>query len=521
MLFAITILSVVDVELFRHWGFRLDTTPLLYLKNPKEALTSIPISRSILLIILGIAWYAMVLNIFSKVVYPLFDMKGRAGLLVTPFFLILAAACILPIRGSLGTAPMNHAFVFFSNQSLANQAAINMPWNLMHALTHMDRLKEYKFMPNEEAELIANSYLNSPNCEQVQVMNTDRPNVIIVVLESFSAFIVESLGGDPRVTPNLNELAKEGILFSNFYADGYRTERGLVAVASGYPAQPVMPVISINSKVQKLPSIAKELLKEGYGTAFYYGGDINFVNTRGYVLSAGYQRYTTRSEFTKKQEEGTTWGAHDEYVYERMLKDLDTVSTPFFYTFLTLSSHEPYGVPMPTAIEGTSEEDKFKNSAYYADKCLGDFINRAKQKIWWDNTVVIFVADHGKRNSYNLANYDPRIYHIPMVWVGGALKKQNLVVDKLGSQRDIATTLLSQMRIPTKQFKFSKNMFNLCEPSYAMYVYKGGFGFLKDSTTVVYSNDVNGVIQEQNADSLDVIHAKALFQLFNEDFLGL
>jgi phosphoglycerol transferase MdoB-like AlkP superfamily enzyme len=261
--------------------------------------------------------------------------------------------------------------------------------------------------------------------------------------------------------------------------------------------------------------LPNDFRQKGYTTAFYYGGDISFVNTRGYVLGAGFQRYTDKSNYPQNIQ--FSWGAHDEAVFEKMLKDLDTVKTPFFYSMLTLSNHEPHVVPMTTGFE----EGTFQNSAYYADKCMGDFIDSAKTKPWWKNTLLIFVADHGIRHTSERPHYDESIQRIPMLWIGGALKVRNMEVNKLGSQRDIAATLLLQLGMPVEAYKFSSNLLNPCKPNFAFYTYNNGLCFVQDSAVVVYDNNQQKLLQEDNADSVSIKQAKALFQAFNDDYLAL
>ncbi len=519
-LFLLTILAVADAELFRFWNFRLDTSPLIYLASPKEAMASSPIFRSLFLILFGIAFSWGLLKIFKIKILPFFDFENRAQWLTAPAFLVLSGACIIPMRGGFDTAPMNSSFVFFSNKGFANQAALNMPWNLMISLSDMNRYDDYNFMSEEESQTLAKPFLEKPLCETQRVLKNDRPNVIIVILESFSALLMQDFGGDSIVTPNLNKLSKDALFFTNFYADGFRTERGLVSVLSGYPSQTTHPVIMVNSKVKKLPAIAKTLRSQNYHTAFFYGGDLNFVNMRGYLLDAGYEYCVGREDFSEAEGSSSKWGAHDEYIFKRMLNDLDDVQQPFFFTMLSMSSHEPFVVPMETVIEGSDEFSKFQNSAHYTDQCIGNFIAEAKQKKYWDNTLIIFVADHGKRLNNGHTNSEPEIFHIPMIWTGGALQHIGNV-DKLGAQRDIAATLLAQMNLSSDDFIFSQDLLKPCKKNATLYTFNDGFGFLSDSTVAVYDNKAQKVLFEKNANANFVKQSQALFQIYNKNFLNL
>ncbi len=513
LLFSHALLTVADAELFKAWGFRLDTTPFAYLKNPGEALASTPILQIILLSILTFALFVAWAWVFLKTVARFLPKEGRAIWWNAPLFLLFGGLCIIPMRGGFDTSTMNQGSVFFSDKSLANQGALNMPWNLMYAITNRDMFKEYKFMSDEEAKNLSDEFLNVSECLPIDVLNTNRPNVIVILMESFSVAKIGKMGEEKGITPCFDALIDEGLLFANVYADGYRTERGLVATLSGYPSQTTKSVIRDNSRLNQIPMLPAEFRNLGYSTAFYYGGDISFVNTRGYVLSAGFQRYTDKSDYPEKPH--FSWGVHDEAIFEKMLNDLDTVTTPFFYSALTLSNHEPHTVPIPAI----SESDKWANSTHYADKCLGDFIEQAKTKSWWDSTLIILVADHGVR--YNLPNYDERAFHIPLLWLGGALKAKNVRVDNLGNQRDIAATLLSRLEISTAHYKFSKDLLNPNAPNFVLYTFVDGFGFLKDSAFIVYDNASSSILQQRNANDTILHQGQALFQMMNDDFLEL
>ncbi|MDR2907951.1 MAG: LTA synthase family protein [Bacteroidales bacterium] len=519
LLLVQALLTVADAELFKAWGFRLDATPLMYMKNPSGALASTPIGHTILLIGLGVILFIGFAWIFYRWVYGLLPKEGRAVWWNAPVFLLLGGCCILPMRGGLDTSPMNQGTVFFSSKPLANQAALNMLWNVMFSVIAQSELKTYTFMPDEDAKHLAGGLLVETETSTVQVLNTPRPNVIVIIMESFSSPLIERLGGEKGVTPRFNAMIDDGLLFSHIYADGHRTERGLVAVLSGYPSQSnAMPVIQNNSKLAKIPMLSNDFRQQGYTTAFYYGGDISFVNTRSYVLT-GFQRYTDKSNYPNAP--GFSWGAHDEAIFEKILNDLDTVQTPFFYSVMTLSNHQPHTIPIPPVFEDSGPYAGFKNSAYYADKCMGDFVDAARTKSWWDNTLLIFVADHGIRFVSSLPHYDEHNYRIPMLWLGGALNAHGMTVDKLGSQRDIANTLLTQLGMPATAYKFSKNLLNKEAPNFAFYTYNDGFGFVKDSSVVVYDNAAQCVVMEQNADSTALKQGQALLQILNNDFLGL
>ena len=216
-----------------------------------------------------------------------------------------------------------------------------MAWNVSYSLNKLkDADKEYRFMDSKEAEaIVAEMYKQSG--ETSYILNTPKPNVIVLIMESFVSNITETLGEEKGVTPNLDSLMREGVLFTRIYNDGQRSEKGLVSVLSGYPAQTTTSIIKHNAKVLKLPVLAKDFKANGYSTAYYYGGDIGFANMRTYLISSAYDRYVTQDDFSADQLQ-SKWGAQDGYVFDRLFNDLKREQGPFFYTFFTSSSHEPF-----------------------------------------------------------------------------------------------------------------------------------------------------------------------------------
>ena len=224
-----------------------------------------------------------------------------------------------------------------------------------------------------------------------QVLKTDRPNVVLVLLESFSAQVVGALGGEP-VTPNLDAVAKEGILFSNIYAVSDRSDKGIVATMAGYQVLPSYSIIQYPAKSQSLSFMPQKMKEAGYKNLTYiYGGDIGFKGMNSFVTLSGFEKVITIDDFPSSVRE-TKWGVHDEHTFKKLAEEMEQSSTdePYFKFYFTLSSHEPFDVPMDKLYD-----DPYINSIAYTDKCLGDFIKEVKNKNLWDNTLFVFIADHG------------------------------------------------------------------------------------------------------------------------------
>ncbi len=520
VLAAACLLVVADMELYRHWGFRLDSTPLSYLKTPKEALGSaslwaLAIQIVIFAVLMAGSWIA-----YKKLLRPKLEKSDRAGWFGIPAFLFAGALMILPIRGSLGVAPMNVGFVYFHPDNIfANHSAINVMWNAGKSLLSTNDISEYRFTGPAEAEKLFDACY-PPQKETRMLLKEERPNVVIIILESFSNRLIEPLGGLPGVTPNLNELCREGILFSNLYSNSDRTDKGILGVLNGYPVHPVAKVINFPEKTRQLPYLNKDLKQAGYHTEFVYGYDIRYSNFASYFGNAGYDKVITREDFPPETYKGTKWGVHDHFVLERLAEECNNTKAPFFKAFMALSSHEPFEVPMPTAIQGSDEESLFLNSAYYSDKAVGDFIRSAKQSDWWEHTLIVITADHGSRHPGNLPNYDPGRFHVPMLWLGGAVAKADTVIATVAGQTDIPLTVLHQLGLQTDKYRFSKDILGTPIFPFAFYDFNDGFGFITDDTKAVFDNVSRTIIHREGADPEKAAEiGKAYLQVFAHDFI--
>jgi len=372
---------VADVNLYSYWGFRMDFTPLLYLKTPKEALASISTFKIIQALFLVFALSALFIFIYNKFIDRFFKGFERIRYRIPAMllFTILWAALIIPIRGGFGVAPINAGAVYFSDKMFLNHTAINAVWNVGYSGFGQRPVKNpYVFGDLSKATGIVDS-LTIKGGNPGKVLNLSRPNIMIIVLESFSAYLIGPLGGDSLVTPNINRYSKEGILFSNFYASGTRTDKAMPAILDGYPAQPAQSIIKEPNKSQTLPSLVKILIGNGYHSSFWYGGEINFANFNSFVVGSGFHEIITKSNFDPSTY-NSKWGVHDHILFNSLEDSMKTVKEPFFKVILTLSSHEPFDVPMKPVFNGSDIMTKYKNSVYYTDSTLGSFLDWAQSR---------------------------------------------------------------------------------------------------------------------------------------------
>lgn len=514
-----SVIVISDANLYSYWGFRMDYTPMLYLKTPGEAMASVSTIKTILFFVSIIALSGLYIWLYHKFIDRYFDgfAKVRYRLLSVLLFMLLWAALIIPIRGGFGVAPINAGSVYFSSKMYLNHTAVNAIWNVgTSAFTQKPVKNPYVFGDKDAAKDIVNK-LTADNGVTEKVLKSDDPNIILIVLESFSGYLIGPLGGDSLVTPNFNRFAKEGLLFSDFYASGTRTDKAMPAILNGYPAQPAQSIIKEPKKSQSLPSLVRILIDRGYNTSFWYGGEINFANFNSFVIGSGFSSIVTKDNFNPENY-NSKWGVHDHIMFNSLKDSMRIMKEPFLKVVLTLSSHEPFDVPMETVFAGEDNMNRYKNSVYYADKALGSFIDWAKTTDWWNNTLVIMVADHCCRITTDMTIYGQNLFKIPMLWMGGALDKSGRV-EKLGSQVDIPITFFNQLGIEG-DFPFAKDLLSNGSKSFAFYTYNEGFAFITDSSAVIYDQKLKGLVLEEGKVPEDAEKkGKAYLQTLFEDYL--
>ena len=516
-----SVIVVTDTVLYKYWGFRMDYTPLLYIKTPKDAMASVTTFQIMASLLTIVVISGLFIILYRKLIHKFFTVLEKIKLWIPAagFFLLLWGALIIPIRGGVGIAPINAGSVYFSRNTFNNHAAINVVWNLIGSIVNEKPVSNpYMYLDPEHARTLVDSMVSKSGAP-VKVLNNTRPDILMIVLESFGSPMIGPLGGDSLTTPCFNRYIGEGILFTHFYSSGFRTDKAMPAIINGYPAQPAESIMKDPKKTQTLPGIVKQFNQLGYKSSFWYGGDINFANLHSYIINSGFSIIVSKDNFRVDKSSFSSWGVHD-HIFLNTLKDsMEIVREPFFTVALTLSSHEPFEVPMAPVFKGNDEVTKFRNSIYYTDKSLGAFLDWAKQQKWWQNTLVILVADHYRRHSSKVMAYTEDIFKIPMLWLGGALAVHGTRIDKVGSQVDIPLTLLHQLDLDG-HYPFGKDLLSEQSGSFAFYTFNEGFGFITDSSKYIYDHKLGKpVLEEGKNPEIAGEYGKAYLQVLYEDFL--
>lgn len=507
VLVAVTtaVIFAVDVALYEHWGFRIDSTVLIYLADPEEAMASVDFWLGVRQTLLAAAYAAGMIWVYHRIL-GVFDGRPvgwRVASLGSLAVVMLAGFDFLAIRGGTGASVANVSKVYFSSTQFLNHAATNPVFSFLASLgDRVDYADEYPFF--DEAVRAAKFDAlrgNGPAAGPTEpVLNTARPNVVIVILESFARTVMDAeVGGEP-VMPYMQRLKGEGIWFENFFANSFRTDRGEVAILSGFPAQTRMSIMKLPAKSRNLPSIARSLAGEGYATSFAYGGDLNFTNQSSYMYATGWQELIWQKDL-RFDAPAADWGYDDalmcDWFADRVIA-LSDAGKPFLAGLLTLSSHTPFDVPY------SKFDDKVLNAMAFSDECVGKMINRLKASPAWKDLLVVLVADHGYPYPRMLTYNEPLRHRIPMIWTGGAVARPRVVED-YAAQIDIAATLLAQLGVAHDDFDYSKDIFAPTPPrKFAYYTFNDGFGVVDASGEAVWDATADRAVTATNSELLDV-----------------
>lgn len=517
---AISAAAIADMVLYPFWQFKLDASFLIYMDTPSNAMASVSIGFIILRVTVAIM-LSIGLTLLYNCIIPEKANRQKRKILPTLSMILFGGIIFLFVRGGVTESTNNPGKVFFSNKIFLNHSAINPLFNFIYSLQHNEDFRsEYNFFDEKERNnIFAGLYPHDTTLTDT-LLNNKRPNVLVIILEGMSAAVIEELGGAKGVTPNFSSLTKEGVFFTNCYANSFRTDRGLISTLSGYSAFPKTSVMKSPAKSNKLPSIASSLGKVGYNSTLVYGGDIDFTNMRGYFSSTGYGKYYSDEDFPSSAE-GHTWGVNDDVVFARLEEVIEEQprDTPWHITLLTLSSHEPWQVPY-----NRIPKDNVANAFAYTDDCLGTFIENFRRSDQWNNTLIVCLPDHSVSGyPKGVEHTDRNRNHIPILLLGGAVKEAK-EIDVLCNQSDLAATLLAQMELPTDDFIFSRNVLS---PSYtypfAYNSYNNGFSIIDESGFSVFDLDAKKIIFEEPSDANHkrIEKGKAILQTTYEHYYHL
>ena len=503
---------VADTSLYPFWGFKLDASCLQYLEAPAEVRASVSgFYMAIRLILLFLGSYALY-RLYKAIPFWAKNPSRREAATATNILFI--PLIVIGIRGGLDESTTNIGQVYFSQNQFLNHSAVNPVFSFLSSFEKTaSNIVDYDFFSQNECDTLMRDLYPTTSVHTDTLLTTSRPDIVIVLMESAGDIFEKAM-------PRLRRLKKEGIDFTACYGNTWRTDRGTVCTYSGYPSFPTSSVMKMPQKTNHLPGIAATLREVGYQTYYLYGGDINFTNMRSFLVTTGWERLQWKADYTNEEQNSAKWGVRDDITFNTLYEQIAAIDTSATHTrhlfgFSTLSSHEPWDVPLKKI------DQPIPNAFYYLDACIGDFIDRLKQLPQWDNLLIIFLPDH----SIDYGPYTEALQvrnKIPMVWAGGAVKAPRKIT-QLCNQTDLAATLLAQLRLPHDQFRWSRDVLSASyRYPFAVHNYNNGFSLADSTGFIAYDLESQRLVTNESSQAKHLERmGKAILQATTADLKAI
>lgn len=494
LLAVVVIMEAATPGFLDEYGVRPNRFFVEYLKYPKEV-TNLLLRGHLVEVIIALVLF---LGTFTGTFIYFFKSFGfgkkiGVGLLLVVFVLGEAGA-VLAARSTLGHRPLNPAMVAFSQNPLTNELTLNSTYSVIYAITRMKSGKSaIDYYGNMKTEVLV-SRINGESCRKPAqfapatkeaptrsfnpaVIRRERPlNIVVLLQESFGAQFVKSLGG-LDLAPNIDALAREGWFFTDAYATGTRSIRGIEGVVTGFLPTPLPAVLKQDRAQQFFFSLPNLLQAKGYDTSFIYGGETHFDNMKSFFLANGVKTIIGQEDYKNPAFVGA-WGVSDEDLFNKVheyFTKANASGMPFFSLVFSSSNHDPFEFP-DGRIELYEQPKQTRNNAVkYADYALGEFIKKAKASSYWQNTIFLIIADHDSRVSGETL-VPIKHFKIPALILGADIKPRR--DDRIVSQIDMAPTLLSYAGVDAVYPMVGRDLNNDCGGGRAIMQYNQNFAYM-------------------------------------------
>jgi phosphoglycerol transferase MdoB-like AlkP superfamily enzyme len=489
-----------EINVYHEWNHKLTSRVFMHLGNPDEVFRTAEWASQLLFFFLVILEIAFGWVVFRWFKFKAIDLEKKW--IILPAGLVYTAVCFVFARGGIQQIPINVDSAYFSKNSRVNDLSINSTYYFANSYLLFKRNDLENHLPKlelQKALTIANGLYTFERNHNNYILEDSKPNVVFVIMESWSASTVGCMSETKGITPNFDRLASEGFLFQNIYATNTTSEIGNTSIFSGYPALPEIAISLEPEKNRKLPSINQVLKKSGYSSHYLFSGDLKYGNIQGYLTEHEFDELADEKDFPSNLTKGKL-NYYDEDLYDLFLKKINNSKEPFMHCAFTGSTHSPFDYPKrPGWEKWKGAESAYMNSVYYADQAIGNFIEKAKKQAWYKNTIFVFVADHGHHSHTISSPNQSLFFRIPMLIFGEPLKQEfrGKECKTIGSQSDISATLLHQLRYNSSQFKFSKDLLSTDVQSFAFHATIRGYGFISEKGSFVYNLDAKNYLENK------------------------
>lgn len=496
ILLIVALIHCGEINVYAEWNHKLSTRVFVHLTHPDEVFRTASISNYIYFF-LYLAIELLVGLFLLKKLYS-FDWKTslqgwKNAVVSILFFIVVGLFSFLTARGGWQPIPITINAAIFSHSPIINDITVNSTYFFGDNLILYQELDLDKYLNQtdaHEAEQFADSLLSYPKEHQNYFLANKKPNVVFIVLESWAAEAISYSGLCKGSTPHFDSLIKQGVYFDRFYSGSGTSEIGNSGIFGGIPALPQVSITLYPNKSRKLFSINQLLKPAGYKSGYLFGGDLDYGNIGGFFLDHGFDQVEDEKVFPSALVRGKL-NVYDPDLYAYFLKNINKSKQPFIQCVFTGSTHAPYDIPSKWQGFWKGEESGFMDGLHYSDQALFDFLEKCKKEPWFDNTLFIMVADHGRSTPTNPYHYTSNFFRVPLLFWGKPIDDayRGRVVHTIGSHSDLIATLLYQMGIKSDTATWSKDLMNPNVPQFAMYSSTLGYGYLDSLGEFFYHMD--------------------------------
>ncbi len=354
------------------------------------------------------------------------------------YFCLFLGLTIISIRGGLQLIPLGPGSA--AKYVAAEQIPLitNTPLSILYTLDK-NALEEKTFFTDGELAAIYTTH-QLPD----EHSKFSKENIVLIILESFSAEYMGFLNKGNGYTPFLDSLSKNSLVFKKFYANGTQSNQGIIAILGGIPSlmdDPFTVSIYQNNLFDGLGTLLKE---KGYQTLFFHGAENGSLKFDDFTKAAGFDHYYGKDEYPNPADADGAWGIYDEPFFKYAAKTINKFEEPFIAGVFSLSSHHPYNLPPAYQEKYAATQGKLEKTILYTDNALKEFFKSASKMPWYNNTLFVITADHtGPTKKENGKNAILR-YHIPLL-LFHPTKPLAGYSDKVGQHVDIQNTILDYL----------------------------------------------------------------------------
>ncbi len=443
-----------DIPYFAFFHNRLTESAFQWLGSPAIVLSMIVENKQNLLFLIvalfsvpGLGYFLFTYTKKKLVNYywlePNLNKSKRIGL-----FILAVAFCFMGLRGKIGR-PIRQGDAFFSNDPILNQIGLNPVFTLLKSYTD-----KVSLMDNSEAVAKAGQYLQikndfpaiSPLAFDVKTKGEPRKvNIVLVLMESMSINYMTRFGNPYLLTPTLDSLSKVSLFFENGYSAGIHTNNGVFSTLYSFPAlKRIRPMSMVPAR--QYSGLPYALKQQGYHNIFFTSHDETFDNLGTFLPANYYDQLYSSKDYPADKLLGT-FGVADDYLFSYAADKLDQAdsSKPFFATILTSSNHEPYSVPKEFQSHRSETDLRAVN---YADWSIQQFLKRTAKSKWRENTLFVFVSDHGLVVGENPYDLPLSYHHIPIIFYGPKILGEPKTRSEYIGQIDVFPTLMGLLNMP-------------------------------------------------------------------------